>query len=1598
MFDGYGERAVAGDRGSTRVKIISPTQRVVTFSLDKESALSLAGSRTPFIVFPFTANGTVSFTVDRTNPETVALVNFAVDFDDNAKGAGVTVSARLPDFTGTGGVMLKRAGTARGKVLYSLIVQPYETHPSARQITYFRNVSVTLTSAAPFPSMFREIPPRADRSGAGRKESRLVSATGFRVRIVVNRDGIYRISGRQLDTTGVDLSGYSLRNMSLWNRGKQIPIYVGNASGNVFTRESYFEFYGTANRAGYSQNRPDLYIDPYTDENVYYLTSDPASPVQRLVTESGAVGRNKGAVDLSEYSFTRTVHLEENLKFERLNLTSTDENSDGQDHWFWTEASGGQAVSVQFQLSKPDTTSLHPLSLTAAFQGITGSGGTTDAADQHRAELFLNGNHVLTAGWNGQSINISRTGVQQGIPQSVLHNGRNTIEVHNSTIGDPSDSKLALNWLELNYQSLYRAENDYLEFSMPDNVPPGVFRFLVRNFNSPSISVYRVNSSRISDVKIVVPPAGDSEATYAADFELYVRSTGEKFIAVSDAGKLSPLRIERVRNASLTARDYSADYIMITNRALADVSGDQPDAGSPLTRLSEWYDSHGIKTLVVNAVQIYDDFNFGVESPYAIKRFIAHAYRNWSITPKYVLLAGAGTWNPRDRGESLIPAMMIQTYRFGATACDNFFACVDGDDPVPDIAIGRIPAANRSELGAVVDKILSYYSGKSSGWQNTVMLVAGEENEFHVQADSIARSIIPSRHFIRRLYTSVKDPIVDPQYYGLSGDLVGAVNRGVALLNYMGHGGGAVWADNGLLTNEEVSGFSNTDAYPFVTSMTCFTGAFDRQMGKPLATTLLLAAGKGAVGVLGSAGFGWLRNDYYLATEIFKVLFDRANAKEGVGMNIAAAKADYYAAYAPFWPQAASMLNQYNLIGDPALFLRLPDDNLEVHLDSYAPAPGDDISGSVTGGEVNGDLTLELTNEGGDPSLRTETKLDKNGSAEFRFQRVASMSPAAQVRAYAYGGSTGSSAAAGFSNSGSIVRLKSIGVAGHAESMSIRIRALAASSAAEVGTVWFHGGVREGNERRSSYVVKLDIPLAPDAAAGEYSSDFNMSRESVKPGYVISGRILAAFSDGSVDSTPPLNYAVPGAADISAFPKGANGQSNTSIAVVADSVIRLQGLVYNWTGNPASNVRVDFSNGIHPDGSRLGSTRVDLDSASLVMASIPVALPAGRYPISMTVVFDSLSAGYDLNDANNITSKTIDVNFATADSSGNVALDSNAVLSGARPGSIFKVGRLALPLHHQPFLTAPRDTDRRVILYEFSSLKNEDEREYGITLPVDRSDSAIAANASALRIFGYDSRSRTLNLVGGTSDGESVSAVIRRPGIFTTAFSSDRTPPHISMSVGDQFFTNGDFVPPDPHFSITVHDEDAVDLRPGSLDVSLDDAPVDSSLIVLPDTVTDPSSVTASVMLPAGDGRHTVSVTAKDASGNTTDPVTADFVVRSDFTLRLFGCYPNPFIDRTFIAFEITSGNTVESVEIKIYTVSGRLVKTIRFPSNNPSESIGLLQGGTGSPTSVGYHEAWWDGTDNFGNQVANGVYFYKVAVKSGGKTVAETGKMARLR
>ena len=133
------------------------------------------------------------------------------------------------------------------------------------------------------------------------------------------------------------------------------------------------------------------------------------------------------------------------------------------------------------------------------------------------------------------------------------------------------------------------------------------------------------------------------------------------------------------------------------------------------------------------------------------------------------------------------------------------------------------------------------------------------------------------------------------------------------------------------------------------------------------------------------------------------------------------------------------------------------------------------------------------------------------------------------------------------------------------------------------------------------------------------------------------------------------------------------------------------------------------------------------------------------------------------------------------------------------------------------------------------------------------------------------------------------------------------------------------------------------------------------------------------------DGPHTISFKAWDVYNNSSD-ATIEFVVASsaDFALQHLMNFPNPFKDHTTFSFEYNQTSSNLEAEIKVYSLNGNLVKTIR-------EQI----------YTDGYRsqQIEWDGTMDNGQKIASGMYVYALRLKLlNGPDVYQSSKMVVLR
>ncbi len=124
------------------------------------------------------------------------------------------------------------------------------------------------------------------------------------------------------------------------------------------------------------------------------------------------------------------------------------------------------------------------------------------------------------------------------------------------------------------------------------------------------------------------------------------------------------------------------------------------------------------------------------------------------------------------------------------------------------------------------------------------------------------------------------------------------------------------------------------------------------------------------------------------------------------------------------------------------------------------------------------------------------------------------------------------------------------------------------------------------------------------------------------------------------------------------------------------------------------------------------------------------------------------------------------------------------------------------------------------------------------------------------------------------------------------------------------------------------------------------------------------------------DGVYELLVSATDRSGNLSGSYDyrISFEIITESLVSNVLNYPNPFTSSTKFVFTLTGSQVPEDIKIQIMTVSGKVVREIF------KEELG--------PLNIGRNitEYAWDGTDQYGGELANGVYFYKVTARNAGE------------
>jgi flagellar hook assembly protein FlgD len=214
---------------------------------------------------------------------------------------------------------------------------------------------------------------------------------------------------------------------------------------------------------------------------------------------------------------------------------------------------------------------------------------------------------------------------------------------------------------------------------------------------------------------------------------------------------------------------------------------------------------------------------------------------------------------------------------------------------------------------------------------------------------------------------------------------------------------------------------------------------------------------------------------------------------------------------------------------------------------------------------------------------------------------------------------------------------------------------------------------------------------------------------------------------------------------------------------------------------------------------------------------------------------------------------------------------------------------------------------------------------------------------------------------------------------------SDRTQPTMDVAFDGIKIFDGDIVSPSPLISVYLRDNNRYLLMndPSSIEVFLlypgQTTPVQitsthpyvlSWRLENANTNTFVAEIKPTDVLP--DGTYTLFINGQDASGNkvTNNRYSIKFTVINTPSISNFYPYPNPFSTSCRFVFTLTGSKVPDNIKIQIMTVSGKVVREIM------KEELGVIRIGNNIT------DYSWDGTDEFGDKLANGVYLYRVVIK----------------
>ncbi len=678
----------------------------------------------------------------------------------------------------------------------------------------------------------------------------------------IHKTGFYRIDSLALANSGINVSLLNPKNLQLFLKGKEVPLYIFGESDNMLNDSDFIEFYAEPNDGRFDSSIysnvsyvPNPYVSLFNDTIHAFLTWNNLTTNKRIIQETDTVVSGNTP---APYFFTERIYTGKN------EYNYVEEHPEYSSDPRYTQAEGygyqlyfGQVFNTNISPVNIYTQTALPVQLNINFSGSSIDNNYPVSDHQAKAVIYDQANtpvklfDTIFKGYKPFSYKFSL--------QSNTLSAASNVEMTNVanplfTPGGVYESRLAMHYIYIKYPQLpdVAGTPTYKLFVDDDPVFPKTYLRIgsVNTGLNGVILFYDLTNSKRIPVKmttvanLLVPNSGAQKICYMT----------------AESNTIAVTKVTPVNQTGFFVNHKTMDdsaFVIITPQKFINESNSYG-----AYRQTAQGGSHDV--IVATMEELTDQFAYGIQKhPTAIRNFCKFLMDSLPTDPANVFLIGKSIEHRNMYGgspgwqKSLIPSMGIppsDNLLTGALTNTNYF--------IPEIPIGHLAAQTTTDVLNYLAKVQQHEAPltgppETYDWKKHVLHFAGgtdaaQQSQFEGYLNNY-KNIIQDTSYGGNVY-DFKKTTTAPIQITLSDSVKNHFSYGVGLVCFFGHGSYTGF-DQAI---DDPNSYNNPGKYPLFVANSCYSGDIHTHDVNSNSEKFVLANQKGSIAFIAATSVGFV--------------------------------------------------------------------------------------------------------------------------------------------------------------------------------------------------------------------------------------------------------------------------------------------------------------------------------------------------------------------------------------------------------------------------------------------------------------------------------------------------------------------------------------------------------------------------------------------------------------------------------------------------------------------------------------------------------------------------------------------------------------------